>query len=231
MNILGEPFCSNTVVCLLVLKDSCPLYSKLHSPHANIYASLSSLQHQLMSKILSKHAQLKVLMSHHLTLVWVKFGIIHPGAKFLSIYGCTKLENWNWGKIHHTIVGNMLNNSCRYSHSKRERLEKRKESQTSIHLKIQLGRLQCRNNFFKFIYLFWERERDQRQRQRERNSQAGSVLTAQMWGSIPWTMRSWPEPKSGIGHSTNWATQAPQKTTVKFLKWEFASMQCNNAYN
>ena len=36
-----------------------------------------------------------------------------------------------------------------------------------------------------------------------------SVLTVQslMWGSIPWTARSWPELKSRVGCSTDWASQ------------------------
>ena len=37
------------------------------------------------------------------------------------------------------------------------------------------------------------------------------VLT---WGSIPWTVRSWPEQKSRVGHSTDWVTQAPGFLTL-----------------
>ena len=45
----------------------------------------------------------------------------------------------------------------------------------------------------------------------ERDSQAGSALLMQSLtqGLNPWTMRSWPEPKSGVGHLTNWTTHAP----------------------
>ena len=62
--------------------------------------------------------------------------------------------------------------------------------------------------FLTFIYLFiFEREREsvwvgrrqrERERERERESQAGSALSAQILscGSIPQTMRSWPDPKS-----------------------------------
>ena len=58
--------------------------------------------------------------------------------------------------------------------------------------------------FLMFIY-FWERDRawaGEGQREREREAQIvkqapGSELSAQslMWGSNPWTARSWPEPK------------------------------------
>ena len=59
----------------------------------------------------------------------------------------------------------------------------------------------------KFIYLFWERQREQeqgsgRERGGERESQAGSMLAVQslMQGSIPQTVRSWPEWKLRVGH-------------------------------
>ena len=50
-----------------------------------------------------------------------------------------------------------------------------------------------------------------RGREGERESQAGSALTAQSqtWGSISWMIRPWPEPKSRVGHITNWVTQVP----------------------
>ena len=68
-----------------------------------------------------------------------------------------------------------------------------------------------------FVY-FWEGERETetehkqgRNRQRGRASEADFVLTALslMQGSIPPTLRSWPEPKSRVWHLTDWATQAP----------------------
>ena len=58
--------------------------------------------------------------------------------------------------------------------------------------------------FLKFIYLFWERERERESTHHgrgresgERESQAGLALSAQgpRQGLIPWTMRSWHEPK------------------------------------
>ena len=81
------------------------------------------------------------------------------------------------------------------------------------------------NLFLKQIHLFilreWERERERegerqhewgRGRERERESQAGSTLPAQSltWGSIPQTVRSWPEPKSRVRRLTDWATQVCQ---------------------
>ena len=71
--------------------------------------------------------------------------------------------------------------------------------------------------FFLSLFIYFERgwewmgERGGAEKERERESQAGFVLSAQslLQGSIPWTLRSWPEPKSRIGHLTDWATQAP----------------------
>ena len=51
----------------------------------------------------------------------------------------------------------------------------------------------------------------QREREGERESQAGSIPSA--WSltqsSIPWTVRSWPERKPGVGRLTDWVTQVP----------------------
>ena len=68
---------------------------------------------------------------------------------------------------------------------------------------------------FKFLLLlfshFWrERESNQgrgREREGERESQAGSTLSAQspMRGPNSRTVRSWPEPKSTVRRSTDWA--------------------------
>ena len=70
-------------------------------------------------------------------------------------------------------------------------------------------------NFLKylFIYVCWFMliaSRGGTERERERESQVGSTLSAQIptRGSIPQTMRPWPEPKSRVRSSTNWATQA-----------------------
>ena len=46
-------------------------------------------------------------------------------------------------------------------------------------------------------------------RERERGRERIPNRLCQIRGSIPWTVRSWPELKSGVGRSTNWATQAP----------------------
>ena len=75
------------------------------------------------------------------------------------------------------------------------------------------------NDHFLKIYLFILRDRANRggaEREEDRGSPAGSVLSVQslMWGLNSWTMRSWPEPKSRVGRSTNWATQAPQSMII-----------------
>ena len=68
---------------------------------------------------------------------------------------------------------------------------------------------------FKVHSFYFERDRECKW-EGERESQAGSILSAQspMWVSVPWTMRTWSEPKSEKGHLTNWAIQAP-------LNWGF----------
>ena len=50
-------------------------------------------------------------------------------------------------------------------------------------------------------------------------SQADSALSAQSltWGSIPQTERSWPELKSRVRHSTDWATQVLRRTKKNFF--------------
>ena len=70
--------------------------------------------------------------------------------------------------------------------------------------------------FFLFLCLFIYFEREswggaERERERERESQAGSMLLAQSltWVSNSQTMRSWPEPRSGVRCLTDWATQLP----------------------
>ena len=83
--------------------------------------------------------------------------------------------------------------------------------------------------FFKFIYFEREREQERererawkslhtcelgrvKERGRERESQMGSVLS--VW-SLEWGLSLtnheiiWPEPKSRVGHLTDWATQEP----------------------
>ena len=50
-----------------------------------------------------------------------------------------------------------------------------------------------------------------------------TVSTSPTWDLIPWTVRSWPEPKSRVGRLTDWATQAPLMTKVLLdsSKWPF----------
>ena len=65
---------------------------------------------------------------------------------------------------------------------------------------------------FLFLSLFILRESTimrGTEREGERESQAGSILSVQSptRGPIPRTVRSWPEPKSRVGHLTDWATQ------------------------
>ena len=58
------------------------------------------------------------------------------------------------------------------------------------------------------------------EKEEERESQAGSTLSAQSttWGSVPWTVRSWPEQKSGVGCLAYWAPQAPHSC---FFWWNY----------
>ena len=79
-----------------------------------------------------------------------------------------------------------------------------------------------------FLYIF---ERGNK-KEREIESQAGSALSVQtwMWGSIPETMKSWPEPQSRTGCLTYWATQVPQGSDVnKCLREYFpeSHYKCN----
>ena len=75
------------------------------------------------------------------------------------------------------------------------------------------------SSFLKKIYFEREKEHEQgRGRGGERESQAGFTLLAQslMWGSIPWTVGSWPEPKPRVRCLTNWAIHPPQ---IMLLDW------------
>ena len=64
--------------------------------------------------------------------------------------------------------------------------------------------------FLMFIY-FWERERVHvHESGGGAESKGDRESQSTMQGSIPWTRRSWPEPKSRVGHLTNGATQVPQ---------------------
>ena len=58
------------------------------------------------------------------------------------------------------------------------------------------------------------------QREVETESQAGSALSAQSltWGSNSWTMRSWPDLRSRVGHLTDWATQALPTSSLSILQ-------------
>ena len=68
-------------------------------------------------------------------------------------------------------------------------------------------------SFFKKVYLFWG-GRWQRQGERENPKQA-LLAWSPTWGSNSQTVRSWPELKSRVGHSTNWATRRPYKWFYK----------------
>ena len=75
---------------------------------------------------------------------------------------------------------------------------------------------------FFFLSLFILRERVQveegkREREGERESWAGSILSVQspMRGPIPWTVWSWPEPRSRVRRLTHWATQEPNRWFIK----------------
>lgn len=64
-----------------------------------------------------------------------------------------------------------------------------------------------------FIYLR-ERERERvgggAEKKGERETQAGSALRVGSDTELnPRTLRSWPAPKSGVGHLADWVTQAP----------------------
>ena len=54
----------------------------------------------------------------------------------------------------------------------------------------------------------WERQRErEREREREHLKQASHSAWSPTWGGSH-NLRSWPEPKSRVSHSTDWATQA-----------------------
>ena len=91
-----------------------------------------------------------------------------------------------------------------------------------------LKSLQCSFQFLKFICFERERERERErtwagvgaEREGRRESQEGSTLSAQSptWGQNPRTVRSWPELKPRVGHSTDWATWAPQFNLLKICQ-------------
>ena len=70
--------------------------------------------------------------------------------------------------------------------------------------------LQASFFFLLSLFIYFERERE-REREAERQFQAGSALSAQslMQGLNSHTMRSWPEPRSGVRGLTNGATRRP----------------------
>ena len=60
----------------------------------------------------------------------------------------------------------------------------------------------------KFVY-FWEcvgMEEEQRERDRQTVPSSAQPGTG-TWGTIPRTVRSWPEPKAGVRRLTDWVTQ------------------------
>ena len=70
---------------------------------------------------------------------------------------------------------------------------------------------------FKISFIYWKRgrvctckNRGGTEGEEKRESPAGSTLNAEPpLGLNPTTLRTWPEPKPRVGHSTDWATQAP----------------------
>ena len=69
--------------------------------------------------------------------------------------------------------------------------------------------------FLKCSFILRGREREQgrsreREGERENSKEVPHSAQSPTRGSIPWTMRSQPESKSGVERSTNWATRVPQ---------------------
>ena len=76
--------------------------------------------------------------------------------------------------------------------------------------------------FFLMFIHFWDRERERehaRVGEGRDNPKQALCLSVQSltWAWNPRTMRSWPEPKSRVSHSTDWATQAPLLTLFSHL--------------
>ena len=86
-------------------------------------------------------------------------------------------------------------------------------------------------SFFK-VYLFWERESVCARvgdGQRERISSRFCTVSAKPdVGLKPTnqTVRSWPEPKSRVWHSTDWATQVPLLLSSFILMLTLSHCQC-----
>ena len=80
------------------------------------------------------------------------------------------------------------------------------------------------NKLNKYIFLKGRESTRGRGRGRRRESQADTPLSAEPdWGLDPMTLRSRPEPKSGVRRLTDWATQAPQQGPSKSSvqgRWE-----------
>ena len=59
-HLWGGIFQPSRVIIPLASEDSCPFTCKIYAPHSNISQSLNSLQHQLKSKVPSKHITSKI---------------------------------------------------------------------------------------------------------------------------------------------------------------------------
>ena len=66
---------------------------------------------------------------------------------------------------------------------------------------------------------------------RENPKQAPRCQQSPTWGSIPWTVRSWPEPKPRARHLADWATQAPLQSFVSKLKTQWLKTRIHNSPN
>ena len=72
--------------------------------------------------------------------------------------------------------------------------------------------------FLKFMYLFWERACVRACAGGVERERIPSRLHCQSltWDSILWTSRSWPEPKSGVGHLGHRVAQSVKQPTLDF---------------
>ena len=64
-------------------------------------------------------------------------------------------------------------------------------------------------SFLKFIFLrLWVGTEREGERERILGTVCALLPQNLIWGPVPWTMRSWPYPKSRVRCSTDWTTQA-----------------------
>lgn len=87
----------------------------------------------------------------------------------------------------------------------------------NIHKKIQIFSLMVQLQpfiFLRFIYLGGEGQRERKSLSRFPTERQSLTRAGLMQADLT-TLWSWPEPKSTVSHSINWATQAPQKLLLK----------------